>query len=146
MTTKISFGLLATTIVLLVLSLLLGQQIIYQGLIVPRLPQYQSVPMWWWLGVVGPYYLVCFLVGSKLRAWFEFFIYSIAATLVSQIYDFTAASLHQTGYLKSFAIESPLYFWTVGSFFNWLGVAIAFGIGMYLGRKLKLWETRNGAA
>lgn len=138
MTIKISFGLLAITIVSVVLSLLLGQQVVYQGLIVPRLPEYQSVPVWWWLGVVGPYYLVCFIVGSKLRTWSEFFIYSIAAMLVSQIYDFTAASLHQPGYLKSFAVESPLYFWTVGSFFGWIGVAIAFGIGMYLGRKFNL--------
>lgn len=146
MTTKISFGLLAVTIVLVVLSLLLGQQIIYQGLIVPRLPEHQSVPMWWWLGVVGPYYLVCFIVGSKLRTWYEFFVYSISAVLVSQVYDFMAAGLHQPGYLKSFAVESPLYFWTVGTFFNWLGVAIAFGIGMYLGKKFKLWEPRSGTA
>src|SRR3990172_6622067 len=124
MKTKISLGLLAMTIILVVLSLLFGQQIVYQGFIVPRLSEHQTAPIWWWLGVVGPYYLVCFIVGSKLRTWPEFFIYSLSATLVSQAYGFIAAELHQPGYLKSFAVEAPLYFCTVGTFFNWLCVAI----------------------
>jgi len=52
--------------------------------------------------------------GFFLRAWREVVPFTLALAGTAQLHDFGAVMLHLPGTAKSYAVEAPVVFWTVG--------------------------------
>jgi hypothetical protein len=118
---------IATLIVLL--AVILADQVLYRIFIAPRLHTVRQVPIIWWLGMSCPIWLSCLAVGAYSASISEMVVISLCAAVADRVYNFIAAVTHQSGHLKSYAIEAPMMFWALG----FLGVALIYGTLMCLG-------------
>jgi hypothetical protein len=134
---------LVLALLLLLIAMVLGRQLIYELLIVPRLPETGSAPGWWWAGLYGPPLLVCILVGTKLKAWLDLLLFSGAAALLGQVYQFVFARGGHSGLLKSYAVEDPVLFWTVGTVMTSVVFLLSFGVGMAIRKLVKNADKRT---
>ena len=100
-------------VIALAAAVALADLVLYQMLIVPRLPRWQSVPLVWWALVVAPVVLVILVVGSRAKNLADVFSSGLVAAVFSTLYAAWAAQTRQPGHLKSLALESPLEFWLV---------------------------------
>lgn len=94
-------------------ALFLGDQLIYKLLVVPKLGNWDHVPIVWWLAIFSPVILVFVIAGSKVRSVFELFIFSIIGGLSSTIFGYFVAATNQPGHKKSLALENPFEYWTI---------------------------------
>ena len=91
-----------------------SQQVLYEGLVVPRLSGLPAVPLLWWFGVEAPVIVVTLTCGWMARSWRDALAAAALAALGLQAYLYWAATTGRPGLQKSFAIEAPLYYWTGG--------------------------------
>jgi hypothetical protein len=61
------------------------EALVYSLLVVPRLPTIQSVPLWWWFGVVAAPTAVFLVVGYVSRSARELILLTVTAFLPWQI-------------------------------------------------------------
>ena len=94
---------------------------IYGQLIVPMQLHVHAVPIQWWFLYFAPSLIVCLLIGFKINSYRQALLPSIAGDIAAHIYNLTAALNHFPGHYKSWTIEGPLIWWSLG-----LSVQIAF--------------------
>jgi hypothetical protein len=103
------------TVGLLLLSRAMSELVIYRLLVVPRLDEWTSIPFVWWITICAPVLFAMIFISSRISSMLDVVLVSAASAILHQLYEFVAVNLGQPGHLKSFAIEDPLYFWTVTS-------------------------------
>jgi len=105
-------------------------QVLYEGLIVPRLPSLNSVPIWWWLAAGSPMAMCALWFGWFARGWRELVIATLAASGGWALYIQWAAFTHQPGQVNQpFAEASPALFWSLGLSALWSQLLPIFAIG-----------------
>jgi len=122
-----NFIIVATVVV--TATLYLCHQILYKLILVPKLPELKQVPLLWWAGVGGLIPLAILVMGNRIRSWAEFLAISVLTAFAKQFYEFLATHLNQPGFLKSFAVEDPFFFWTRINLESFVFFAILYGIG-----------------
>jgi hypothetical protein len=85
---------------------------LYQKLILPKLPEIQSVPVEWWIGMLIPLVLVGLLLGYSCGSIRSALSCASGGTVGLIAYEFVMAWLNQPGHLKSWANEDSVYFFT----------------------------------
>lgn len=85
----------------------------YSPFIVPRLGQWQSIPMAWQLAGWLPLPILLALVGWALPPRHAA-LHALGAALLTHSFGAVVASLSMPGFLKSDATESPSTYWTLG--------------------------------
>ena len=95
------------------LTVVIADAVAYPLMIVPPLPGGRETPPVLWALLMLPVPLVAFLVGCFLRGR-ELLVAGLATGVLVQLYGALAAMLDSPGYVKSYAIETPWLFWTVG--------------------------------
>ena len=85
--------------------------VLYQHILVPRLPAWHSVPWYWWLFVRGSELLSLVAAGLLVRSVRELLVCSATAAILAAVYSAWAASSGQPGHLKS--LEAPIQLWIV---------------------------------
>jgi hypothetical protein len=115
---------IVVSVIAIVIATYISDQLLYKLLIIPKLAEWKQIPFPWWTIQYLPFVLTVCVVSSRIKSFKEFITLSIFVTLASNVYGQIAAWLYFRGHLKSFAIEDPFYFWTVGM----LHVLIFFGI------------------
>ncbi len=119
---------IVVSIIAIVLATYISDQLLYKLLIIPRLAEWKQIPFPWWVIRYLPFVLTICVVSSRIRSFKEFVALSIFVTLASSVYNQIAAWLNFPGHHKSFAIEDPLHFWTVGAFWVLIFFGIVFGV------------------
>ena len=89
--------------------------LVYQASVVPRLAQWHSVTIWAWLMVFSPMLLAGFVGGAYLANSKRVVVAGMLLAAGTQLYDYVAVLNHSPGSAKSWAIEAPLLFWSVGT-------------------------------
>lgn len=87
-------------------ALVLGDLVLYRQLLVPRLPEWQSVPWYWWLLVLTPELAALVIVGLLVRNVRELLSCSAVAAILTAVYSAWAASSGEPGHLKG--LEAPI--------------------------------------
>jgi len=93
----------------------LSQQVLYDWLVVPRLAGPRQVSVACWLGLAVPVILVALISGWLAKFWGETLVAAILGTLGLQTYGLWLAQTGRPGWFKSFAVEAPLEYWTLGT-------------------------------
>ena len=101
--------------VVTVAAAVLSQQVLYEWLVVPRLAGLRQVSVAWWLGLAAPIILVALISGWLAKSWGEPLVAAILGTLGLQTYGLWLAQTGRPGWFKSFAVEAPLEYWTLGT-------------------------------
>jgi hypothetical protein len=99
-----------------VTAAMLSQQVLYEWLVVPRLAGIPHAPVTWWLGLAAPITLAALISGWTARSWAETLAASAPGAFGWQVYGQWLAQTGQPGWGKSFAVEAPLLYWTLGTF------------------------------
>jgi len=115
-------------------SAIVSDQLVYRLFVVPRLDQWQAVPTWAWLVVASPMLLVGLAGGVSLGSRLQAVVAGLLATAATQTYDYFAAISHSPGYGKSWALEAPLLFWSVGTVLNALFLVGLLYVGVFARR------------
>lgn len=97
-----------------VAAAMLGQYALYECLVVPHLATVRQVPVVWWLGVAAPLILAALAVGGMARSWREMLAAAALGAVGLQAFGWWLAQTSRPGYYKSFAVEAPFYYWTIG--------------------------------
>src|SRR5262245_51283844 len=113
-------------------SAIVSDQVVYKLFLVPRLDQWQAVPTWAWLVVASPMLLVGLLGGMSLASRLQAVAAGLLSTAAMQTYDYFAAISHSPGYGKSWALEAPSLFWTVGMALNALFLVALLYVGVFV--------------
>ena len=116
----------------LVVAVVVSDQVVYRFLVVPRLAEWQSVPIHQWLIVSLPVLLASLIGGGYLLRGQRPVVAFIAA-VGTLGYLTVAAALNSPGHGKSRALEAPAEFWAYGVFV----VAILFIVLLGLGRIIR---------
>ena len=103
--------------------------IIYWLLIVPRLEAMPKAPTLCWLGIATPFLLCSLVVGALSRSIREITVIAVAGGLGALLWHYLAVITHQPGYQKSWAIEGPIDFWTIGLFARVMQCAVPLCVG-----------------
>ena len=98
-----------------VAAAVLSQQVLYDWLVVPRLAGPRQVSVACWLGLAVPVILVALISGWLAKSWGETLVAAILGTLGLQTYGLWLAQTGRPGWFKSFAVEAPLEYWTLGT-------------------------------
>jgi hypothetical protein len=98
-----------------VAAAMLSQQVLYEWLVVPRLADVRHVPVAWWLGLAAPVILSALISGWMARHWDETLAAAALGAFGVQAYGQWLAQTGRPGWYKSFAVEAPLEYWTLGS-------------------------------
>lgn len=99
---------------------------LYEGLVVPRLPEWRSVPVRLWLLTCSPNAVAALLVTLRIRNQSTFGAAVLGGAVGRHIVVMLLAHGQRPGHLKSYAIESSaLEWWTIKLFVQALLVAIA---------------------
>ena len=99
-----------------VAAAMLSQQALYEWLVVPRLGGIRQVPVAWWLGLAAPVTLAALISGWTAKSWAETLVAAALGAFGLQAYGQWLAQTNRPGWYKSFAVEAPLEYWTLGSF------------------------------
>lgn len=118
-------------------ALVLGYQIIYRTLIVPRLPNWNRVPLVWWILALLPVIAVCVIAGTKVKSFLEVCVLSLTGALCGNIYGYFVAVTNQPGLKKSLAIEAPVEYWTLDLLSNVLFVFVLLWTSRLLSGKIR---------
>jgi hypothetical protein len=113
----------------------LSQQVLYEWLVVPRLADLRQVPVAWWVGLAAPIIIVALTSGWLAKSWGETLVAAILGTLGLQTYGMWLAQTGRAGWFKSFAVEAPLEYWTLGTLQVLVLVAVLTLIGHACRRK-----------
>lgn len=92
-------------------GVMLGDLVLYQTLVVPRLPRWRSVPLHWWVLVESPILVGALLIGWWRASFKQLLLPSAVAALLTASYLAWAAHTGQPGHFKSLANEAPRQFW-----------------------------------
>jgi hypothetical protein len=95
-------------------AVVLSDFVLYRTLIVPRLADWRSVPLFWWALVAMPVAIAIIVAGSLARGLKDILSSSAVATVLTTFYAAWAAQQGQPGHLKSFTAESPSDAWLLG--------------------------------
>ncbi len=95
---------------------MLSQQALYEWLVVPRLAGIRQVPLAWWLGLAAPVTIATLISGWASKSWVETLVAAAFGAFGLQAYGQWLAQTGRPGWYKSFAVEAPLEYWTLGSF------------------------------
>ena len=95
-------------------ALFIGDQILYRFWIIPRLDSWSSIPADAAVIVLLPIVLTVLVYGSLVRSAKHIFIFGIAIALSFQVHEYASALFGLPGHWKSFSLEDPKYFWTIG--------------------------------
>ena len=120
--------------------------LIYRTLVVPRLPQWHAVPISVWLIVFSPMLLVGLAGGAYLATIRRVTVAGFLLAAGTQLYDYCAALRHSPGHVKSWAIEAPAYFWSVGAAVNVSWAIGLLSIGMLARRATAAGTRFRGSA
>lgn len=96
---------------IIAIASILADFVIYQKLVVPRLGNWRSVPIYWWAIVHSPVMIAIMIMASRLTEAKHILLASGTAAALCTLYHAWAAETHQPGYGKSVATEAPLFFW-----------------------------------
>ncbi|MEP6690843.1 MAG: hypothetical protein ABJD07_06790 [Gemmatimonadaceae bacterium] len=83
-------------------------QTIYAGLIVPRLPSWQSVPLAWTALEYLPLLVAALAIGFLPRSWGEIGVLSAALAVATTLFGFLMAYSRWTGSGMGLQLERPL--------------------------------------
>ena len=97
-----------------VAAAMLSQHALYEWIVVPKLESVRQVPIAWWLGVVAPIVLASLVAGWKARSCQETLTIAALGAVGLRVYEKWLAENGRPGWYKSFAVEAPLQFWTLG--------------------------------
>ena len=112
-----------------VAAAIFSQQALYEWVVVPRLPGLRQVPVAWWLGLAAPVILAAVVSGWLARSWGETLMAAALGALGLQAYGLWLAQAGRPGWYKSFAVEAPLEYWTLGTLQVLLLVVVLASIG-----------------
>ena len=104
------------TAVLAILAAGAASQFLYEVFVVPRLSSLAAAPLHWWLAIGTPAIIAALVCGWFTRSWREALAVAALASIGLQLGVHLAALIGRPGWHKSFAIEAPLYHYTVGIF------------------------------
>jgi hypothetical protein len=127
--------------VVIAAAVVVADLFLYQTFVVPRLPDWRTVPMHWW-GVVGtPIIVAVVVVGFRSATFKQLLVSSLVAAILSAVYLAWAGQTGQPGHLKSLAYEAAGQFWL------WTPIALigAFGLLMGLVRSVSIVIRHNRA-
>ena len=116
----------------LVAGVIVSDQVMYRFLVVPRLTEWQSVPIHQWLIVLLPVVLTGVIGGGYLLRRGQRLVVALLAAIATQGYLTVAALLQSPGHGKSLAIESPTSLWTSGLSLVAVGYVLLLGIGQII--------------
>jgi hypothetical protein len=100
--------------VLGIVAAAVASQLLYEAFLVPRLETVVAVPLHWLLGVGAPVIIAVLACGWFAKSWRETLSVAALSAGALQAAVHVAAWSGRPGWHKSFAIEAPLYHWTVG--------------------------------
>jgi hypothetical protein len=116
--------------VLAILAAAAASQFLYEALLVPRLSGIvAAVPLHWWLALSAPALLTVLGCGWFTRSWREALTVAALAAVALQLGIHVAALSGRAGWHKNFAIEAPLYHYTVGVASIFLFLVVLIGLG-----------------
>ena len=125
----------------LVVGVVVSDQVFYRFLVVPRLGEWQSVPLHQWLIVSLPAVLAGLIGGAYLPRGQRLVAAPLGA-IGTLGYLTLAAVLQSPGHGKSLALEAPGQFWGSGLFV----ISMLFIVLLFLGRIVRLLrESVDGA-
>ncbi len=78
----------------------LAIEIAYRLLIVPQLPNLQSVPLFWWLLLLSPMAFILLAIGFSLRSGVALVIFSVILGFLFDLADYLLWVLNQPGLRK----------------------------------------------
>jgi hypothetical protein len=120
--------------------------LVYRTFVVPRLPQWHAVPITVWLLVFSPILLVGLAGGAHLATIRRVIVAGFLMAAGTQVHDYCAALRHSPGHAKSWAIEAPAYFWSVGAAISlWWAIGLL-SIGMLARRLVAIGTRFRGSA
>ncbi|MBS0157657.1 MAG: hypothetical protein JSS26_03610 [Nitrospira sp.] len=102
------------------LGLLIGHQLIYRQLVLPRLSEFVSIPLSWWGIVLTPLSVIWLSIGFVVQTFKQSFLAACIAAIMVQGYILACTVLHQPGFTKSLATEDPGFFWFQGTIVVWV--------------------------
>src|SRR5688500_17237832 len=99
---------------LLIVTAGVGQQALYEKLVVPTLPHVDHVPAIWWAVLGTPLILTGLGSGWMARCWSETLAIAGLGAFGLRVFGEWAAQCGRPGSYKGVAIEAPLEYWTLG--------------------------------
>ena len=112
-------------------------QVLYETFVVPRLPEWNRVPMVWWLVVAGPVLVTALAVGFFGASLKQLAAVGAIAALLNTLFLAWAANAQRPGHLKSIALEAPVMFWLLAPVFQFLLLSAPMAVGYYVSRAVK---------
>jgi hypothetical protein len=105
------FSFLVSTI-----ALLLSDQVLYRLWLLPQLKLLNQMPFLYNYELLLPIVGVIVFFGFTVSSWKQLFTVALMFALSHQILDFLSMRFEYSGYLKSFAMNDPWYFWSIRPF------------------------------
>ena len=97
-----------------VAAAMLSQHVAYETLVVPQLASVRHVSVVWWVGVAAPVILAALVGGWMAKSWREVVAAAALGAVGLQGYGQWLAQTGRPGWYKSFAVEAPVEYWTIG--------------------------------
>jgi hypothetical protein len=107
------FKQLLTSFILFVIANFLSHQVLYKMFIVPKLEYIKTVPLIWWLICLLPIIITSTIITHWWISYSNLFPLILGGTFASQLYGYFATLTNQPGFLKSWVIEDPSYYWSI---------------------------------
>jgi hypothetical protein len=98
------------------IALLLSDQVLYRLWLLPQLKLLSHAPFYYNYVLLLPVVGVIVFFGLTVSSWKQLFTVALMFTLSHQILDFLSMRSEYPGYLKSFAMNDPWYFWSIRPF------------------------------
>jgi len=109
---------------------------VYNCLIVPRLSNWHSVPLYWWAIKLFPSAFARIYLFYKTKSRSEFWGIAFIITLETLIYDLIITHLNMPGTHKSYAHESPAFYFTEGAATILVNNLLIFGLPAFSLKKI----------
>ena len=137
--TAVGYGVLLTSAAVL-------DQVLYETFVVPRLSEWQAVPMAWWLFVTSPILVTALAVGFYSANLKQLIAASAVAAILTASFHAWAANTGRPGHFKSFAIEAPIVFWLLTPLLSLIFFSVLMSAGHYFSWLIRRMRQPHGEA
>jgi hypothetical protein len=118
-------------------SALVMSHLLYRFFIVPILSEFKQVPSLVWLAIYLPFFVAIFWIGFQIKSLSQFVAVSLVSVILTQGYLYILAIMNEPEHLKSYAVEAPLHFWTIGCGIMLIVYVVVYGVVLLLGHGFK---------
>jgi hypothetical protein len=129
---------LLISFILFAIANLISHQVLYKLFIVPKLEYIKIVPLIWWLICLLPIIITSSIITHWWISYLNLFPLILGGTFASQLYGYFAALTNQPGFLKSWVIKDPFYYWSIILLSTALFYLLLISSTMFLNRLFKM--------